>query len=100
MTLNPASSVLDSHHECQDFKNSISTLLDTLLFFVQARQLENQIDTKLASLGKLGTNFSKSSSGSAKTPLLAGDETSNQSAFESLSAELSQLLGRLSEVRK
>ena len=67
-------------------------------FFVQARQLENQIDTKLASLGKLGTNFSKSSSGSAKTPLLAGDESSNQSAFESLSTELSQLLGRLSEV--
>ena len=69
-------------------------------YFVQARQLENQIDTKLASLGKLGTNFSKSNSGSAKTPLLAGGETSNQSAFESLSAELSQLLNRLSEVRK
>ena len=72
-------------------------------YFVQARQLENQIDTKLASFGKLGTNFSKSSSSgssssSAKTPLLAGDETSNQSAFESLSAELSQLLSRLSEV--
>jgi len=68
----------------------------------EARQLENQIDTKLASFGKLGTNFSKSSSSgsssSAKTPLLAGDETSNQSAFESLSAELSQLLSRLSEV--
>ena len=66
---------------------------------IKARQLENQIDTKLASLGKLGTNFSKSSSGSAKTPLLAGDESSNQNAFETLSAELSQLLGRLSEVR-
>ena len=61
----------------------------------QARQLENQIDTKLVAYGKLGTNFS-SGRRPDRTPLLEGE--SNAEAFESLSAELSQLLSRLSEV--
>jgi len=69
----------------------------------RARQLENEIDSKLVSLNKLGISLGgtharfdvnyASSSGVEKTPLL-----SSQTTFESLSAELESLLAKLNEI--
>lgn len=67
----------------------------------QARQLENQIDLKLVSFSKLGTNFGQSASsesplGDDKAPLLGGGASSagNNQVFESASLEISDLLAR------
>jgi len=80
----------------------------------QARQLENEIDLKLVSFSKLGTNYSSqrdyasltlSNSSSANTagedsndsaPLL--NKASSEHMFDTMAMEISQLLAKLTEV--
>ena len=62
----------------------------------QARALENEIDLKLVSFSKLGTNYSRATttSDSDKQPLLGGAE----SGLESLESDLESLLSQLSAI--
>ena len=64
----------------------------------QARALENEIDLKLVSFSKLGTNYSRAAttanSDSDKQPLLGGAE----SGLESLESDLESLLSQLSAI--
>jgi len=61
----------------------------------QARSLENEIDTKLVSFSKLGTNYARSSkTDSDKQPLLGGAESN----IESLEKDLESLLTTLSSI--
>merc|ERR1712183_557288 len=63
----------------------------------QARALENEIDMKLVSFSKLGTNYTSRSSTnteSDKQPLLGGAE----SGLESLERDLESLLSQLSAI--
>ena len=62
----------------------------------QARALENDIDTKLVSFSKLGTNYTRRSSGgdSDKQPLLGGPETE----IENLQQEIEGLLTTLGSI--
>ncbi|XP_064620889.1 Golgi SNAP receptor complex member 1-like isoform X3 [Lineus longissimus] len=81
----------------------------------QARQLENEIDLKLVSFSKLGTNYSavKDYGGSANSGVqqtkLESDKTSSDTSpllnksssehmFETMAMEIEQLLARLTEV--
>lgn len=62
----------------------------------QARALENEIDMKLVSFSKLGTNYTSRSTNtdSDKQPLLGGAE----SGLESLERDLESLLSQLSAI--
>ena len=62
----------------------------------QARALENEIDMKLVSFSKLGTNYTARSNNtdSDKQPLLGGAE----SGLESLERDLESLLSQLSAI--
>ena len=62
----------------------------------QARALENEIDMKLVSFSKLGTNYTSRSNNtdSDKQPLLGGAE----SGLESLERDLESLLSQLSAI--
>ena len=61
----------------------------------QARTLENEIDTKLVSFSKLGTNYARSAkTDSDKQPLLGGAESN----IESLERDLESLLTTLSSI--
>ena len=63
----------------------------------QARALENEIDLKLVSFSKLGTNYSRATtttSDSDKQPLLGGAEA----GIESLESDLESLLSQLSAI--
>ena len=61
----------------------------------QARALENEIDMKLVSFSKLGTNYSRSSNtDSDKQPLLGGAE----SGIENLERDLESLLSQLTAI--
>ena len=62
----------------------------------QARALENEIDMKLVSFSKLGTNYTARSNNtdSDKEPLLGGAE----SGLESLERDLESLLSQLSAI--
>ncbi|XP_052801281.1 Golgi SNAP receptor complex member 1-like [Mya arenaria] len=62
----------------------------------QARQLENEIDLKLISFSKLGTNFSFSDTYSDKSPLL--NKNGSEHMFETMEMEIEQLLAKLTEV--
>ncbi len=72
--------------------------------------LENQIDVKLVSFSKLGTNFSASDSqaspatASDKAPLLAQEASSTSSSkkevFSVVSSEIAGLLARLAAVNE
>ncbi len=63
---------------------------------LQARQLEHQIDAKLVSFSKLGTNFGSSST-TDRAPLLGGD---GHEPINVVRAEIADLLARLAQVRK
>ena len=61
----------------------------------QARALENEIDMKLVSFSKLGTNYTRAANtDSDKQPLLGGAE----SGLENLERDLESLLSQLSAI--
>jgi len=63
----------------------------------QARALENDIDLKLVTFSKLGTNYSRAQSQeSDKQPLLNNDDT----GLDSLQSEIDSLLASLSQVNE
>ncbi|XP_033747372.1 Golgi SNAP receptor complex member 1-like [Pecten maximus] len=73
----------------------------------QARQLENEIDLKLVSFSKLGTNYSSHKefgsvpgegvqSQSESAPLI--NKTSSEHMFETMAMEIEQLVSKLQEV--
>jgi Golgi SNAP receptor complex protein 1 len=63
----------------------------------QARALENDIDLKLVTFSKLGTNYSRAQSVEAdKQPLLGGED----SALDSLQSEIDALLANLGQVNE
>jgi len=64
----------------------------------QARALENDIDLKLVSFSKLGTNYSRAQEAqeSDKQPLLGNDD----SGIDALQAEIDSLLAKLSQVNE
>jgi len=63
----------------------------------QARALENDIDLKLVTFSKLGTNYSRAQSvESDKQPLLGGED----SGLDSLQSEISGLLANLGQVNE
>ena len=71
-------------------------------FFIQARSLENQIDSKLVELSRLGTSLKSPTPdfGSDKTPLLAEDNPvdATEKDFDRLIEELDGLLSRLTSI--
>ena len=63
----------------------------------QARALENDIDLKLVTFSKLGTNYSRAQSQeSDKQPLLNSDDT----GLDSLQSEIDSMLASLSQVNE
>ncbi|KAK7088295.1 Golgi SNAP receptor complex member 1-like isoform X3 [Littorina saxatilis] len=63
----------------------------------QARQLENEIDLKLVSFSKLGTNYSTHRDVDSDTsPLL--NRTSSEHMFDTMAMEIEQLLSKLTQV--
>ncbi|KAK3084664.1 hypothetical protein FSP39_017144 [Pinctada imbricata] len=63
----------------------------------QARQLENEIDLKLVSFSKLGTNYSSHHDfGSESAPLI--NKSSSEHMFDTMAMEIEQLLTKLHEV--
>ncbi|OWF55118.1 Golgi SNAP receptor complex member 1 [Mizuhopecten yessoensis] len=63
----------------------------------QARQLENEIDLKLVSFSKLGTNYSAHNEfGSESAPLI--NKTSSEHMFETMAMEIEQLVSKLQEI--
>ena len=63
----------------------------------EARSIENEVDTKLVTFSKLGTNYTRRSSGGGtedRQPLLGGAETE----IESLQQEIEQLLIKLGSI--
>lgn len=64
----------------------------------QARQLENEIDLKLVSFSKLGTNYSsqRDYASNDSAPLL--NKASSEHMFDTMAMEISQLLAKLTEV--
>ncbi|XP_005093915.1 Golgi SNAP receptor complex member 1 isoform X2 [Aplysia californica] len=64
----------------------------------QARQLENEIDLKLVSFSKLGTNYSsqRDYDSNDTAPLL--NKASSEHMFDTMAMEISQLLAKLTEV--
>ena len=58
----------------------------------QARALENEIDTKLVTFSKLGTNYKPRDSYSDKAPLLGDDNDNN---IEAIQHEIESLLSQL-----
>lgn len=63
----------------------------------QARQLENEIDLKLVSFSKLGTNYSSHRDyENDSVPLL--NKASSEHMFDTMAMEISQLLAKLTEV--
>ncbi|XP_027042570.1 Golgi SNAP receptor complex member 1-like [Pocillopora damicornis] len=65
----------------------------------KARQLENEIDLKLVSFSKLGTNYSQRDGykeSSDTSPLL--NSSSSERLFETMGLEIEQLLSKLTEV--
>lgn len=72
----------------------------------EARQLENQIDSKLVDLSKLGTSLSGAGSFrsvSDKTPLMSsdgGDENDSSNQFKTVCDDLTSLLTKLTAVNE
>ncbi|KAK3589800.1 hypothetical protein CHS0354_015804 [Potamilus streckersoni] len=62
----------------------------------QARQLENEIDLKLVSFSKLGTNYSSQHDFSDTSPLL--NKSGSEHMFETMAMEIEQLLTKLAEI--
>ncbi|VDI36027.1 golgi SNAP receptor complex member 1 [Mytilus galloprovincialis] len=63
----------------------------------QARQLENEIDLKLVSFSKLGTNYSSHIDyGNESAPLI--NKTSSEHMFDTMAMEIEQLLSKLQDV--
>lgn len=63
----------------------------------QARQLENEIDLKLVSFSKLGTNYSTHrDSDNDTSPLL--NRSSSEHMFDTMAMEIEQLLTKLTQV--
>ena len=63
----------------------------------QARALENDIDLKLVTFSKLGTNYSRAQSVETdKQPLLGGED----SGLDSLQSEIDALLANLGQVNE
>ncbi|KAL3856501.1 hypothetical protein ACJMK2_011252 [Sinanodonta woodiana] len=62
----------------------------------QARQLENEVDLKLVSFSKLGTNYSSQHDFSDTSPLL--NKSGSEHMFETMAMEIEQLLSKLTEI--